>query len=300
MPLAEAPALSFTMPLFMLGLAVLTLREPVGWRRLSAAVVGFAGVLIMLRRGAVPVELAALMALLGAFFHACSGVFIKKLVVSESTGMIMFYFAFIGTLVFAVPAAGVWVAPDAQGWVLLVAVTVLGVASQLTFIAAARAAEMSAIVPLDYSRLASTTLQRAWGACSRKRFRSSGPRSAGQSSSASRSTRTAPSLPALRTAKVTVRRNSSRLFTKRSRLTRIGGRISGSASGLRRPAIRRSRAGRACTSPWPSTSGTIRFNESALAEEIRLLPARPACEQRDIGRQLIDAQHLARRIEALP
>lgn len=156
MPLAEATALSFTMPLFMLGLAVLALREPVGWRRLSAAVVGFAGVLMMLRPGAVPVEIAALMALLGAFFHACSGVFIKKLVASESTGMIMFYFAFIGTLVFAVPAAGVWVAPDALGWLLLVVVTVLGVASQLTFIAAARAAEMSAIVPLDYSRLVFT------------------------------------------------------------------------------------------------------------------------------------------------
>jgi drug/metabolite transporter (DMT)-like permease len=153
MPLAEATALTFTMPLFMLMLATVTLGERVGWRRASAALVGFSGVLVMLRPGAVPVEPAALLALLSAFFHAWSGIFIKKLSGSESTGMIMFYFAAVGSVLFALPAASVWVVPDPIEWLLLGVVAILGVVSQLAFIEAARAAEMSAIVPIDYSRV---------------------------------------------------------------------------------------------------------------------------------------------------
>ena len=153
MPLAEATALSFTMPLFMLVLAMLALGERVGWRRTSATLAGFAGVLVMLRPGAVPIQLAALLALAGAFFHACSGVFIKKLATSETTAMIMFYFAAVGSVLFLAPAVHEWVAPDALGWVLLATVAILGVTSQLAFIKAARVAEMSAIVPIDYSRL---------------------------------------------------------------------------------------------------------------------------------------------------
>lgn len=153
MPLAEATALSFTMPLFMLVLATLALQERAGWRRTCAALIGFAGVLTMLRPGALPVGLAAMLALLGAFFHALAGIFIKKLTESESTAMIMFYFAAIGSVLYLLPALGVWVTPDPWQWGLLLLVAVLGVVSQLAFIAAARAAEMSAIVPIDYARL---------------------------------------------------------------------------------------------------------------------------------------------------
>jgi drug/metabolite transporter (DMT)-like permease len=153
MPLAEATALSFTMPLFMLLLATLTLGERVGWRRSCAGAVGFLGVLTMLRPGAVPVDLAAGLALLGALFHALAGIFIKKLTASESTALIMFYFAAIGSLLYLLPTLGVWVHPNPAQWWLLLVVAVLGVISQLGFIAAARAAEMSAIVPIDYTRL---------------------------------------------------------------------------------------------------------------------------------------------------
>lgn len=153
MPLAEATALTFTMPLFMLMLATLTLGERPGWRRISATGIGFAGVLVMLRPGSVPVVPAAGLALLAAFFQAWSGIFIKKLSASESISMIMFYFAAFGSLLFAPPAIAEWVVPDPLEWLLLAAVAVLGASSQLTFIEAARAAEMTAIVPIDYSRL---------------------------------------------------------------------------------------------------------------------------------------------------
>ena len=48
MPLVDAYAISYAAPLFMVALSVPMLGEPVGWRRWSAVVVGFVGVLIML------------------------------------------------------------------------------------------------------------------------------------------------------------------------------------------------------------------------------------------------------------
>lgn len=52
LPLADANALSFTRTLWLVPLAGLVLREPIGPRRISAALVGFVGVLIMLQPGA--------------------------------------------------------------------------------------------------------------------------------------------------------------------------------------------------------------------------------------------------------
>ena len=59
MPLAEATALHFTLPLYTVILAALFLRERVGWRRWAATAVGFLGALIVLRPGAVPISAPA-------------------------------------------------------------------------------------------------------------------------------------------------------------------------------------------------------------------------------------------------
>ena len=158
LPLAEATTFTFTMPLFMLVLGALVLREQVGWRRAIAAMIGFAGVMLVLRPGANAVQAAALIALASAFFHACVGVLIKKLAAIESPGMIVLYFNVFGTLVFLLPALYVWREPSAMALFWLCAVAVTGMASQLSFIAAAKVAEMTAVTPVDYSRLLFSTV----------------------------------------------------------------------------------------------------------------------------------------------
>ena len=60
LPLADAYALLFTMPLIITALSVPMLGEQVGWRRLGAVIVGFVGVLVMLRPGSGIIEPAAL------------------------------------------------------------------------------------------------------------------------------------------------------------------------------------------------------------------------------------------------
>ena len=70
LPVAEATALSFTAPLFTVVGAILFLREKVGWRRWSALIVGFCGILIMLRPGAEAFQTGALVVLVASITFA--------------------------------------------------------------------------------------------------------------------------------------------------------------------------------------------------------------------------------------
>ena len=69
--LAEATALVFVAPLFITAISALFLREPVGWRRWLAVLVGFAGVLIAVRPGAAAFQPASLLPVATALFYAC-------------------------------------------------------------------------------------------------------------------------------------------------------------------------------------------------------------------------------------
>lgn len=153
LPLAEAIALTFTMPLFLTVLAALVLRETVGWRRRFATLAGFAGVLLVLRPGAHALQAAALFALAAALLQASVSIVIKRLAAVETSGMIILYFNLAGVVVFALPAAHVWVPPTGTALVLMAAIAMTGMASQFSLINACRVAEMSAIAPVDYSRL---------------------------------------------------------------------------------------------------------------------------------------------------
>lgn len=153
LPLADATALTFTKPLFMIVLAVAFLGEPVRWRRWSATVVGFLGVLIIMRPGTDSFQPAALVALLGSFFIADVIVLVKKLSATERNITILFYFAVITTIVSAVPALFVWQEPTQYELGLLVLVGVTATLGQAFSLRAYRAGEATAVVPFDYARL---------------------------------------------------------------------------------------------------------------------------------------------------
>jgi drug/metabolite transporter (DMT)-like permease len=158
MPLADATAISFTKPLFMIVLAVAFLGEQVRWRRWSATVVGFMGVLIIMRPGTDAFQPAALVALLGSFFIADVVVLVKKLSATERNVTILFYFAAITTVVAAVPAALVWTTPTWRELAFLVLVGIAATLGQACSLRAYRAGEATAVVPFDYARLIFATL----------------------------------------------------------------------------------------------------------------------------------------------
>lgn len=91
LPLADAVALFFTVPLFAMALAVPLLGESIGWRRITAVVVGFAGVIVMLRPGAGLFEPAALLSLFSAATYALSMLMARKLGTETTAPVMAFY-----------------------------------------------------------------------------------------------------------------------------------------------------------------------------------------------------------------
>ena len=89
--LADAVALYFTVPLFMLALAGPFLGETIGCRRITAVVVGFLGVIVMLRPGAGVFEPAALLTLFSAATYALSMLMARKLGNTEKASVLTFY-----------------------------------------------------------------------------------------------------------------------------------------------------------------------------------------------------------------
>jgi drug/metabolite transporter (DMT)-like permease len=153
MPLADYTALSFTKPLFATVLAILILGEIVRWRRWTATLLGFVGVLIMVRPGAGAFQPAALAALADAFSIAFLITLVKRLPAQETPLGMLFYFGVFATALSVGPAIAYWQWPTLYEWVLLIGVGVLGALSQSFWIRSFRAGEASVVAPFDYLRL---------------------------------------------------------------------------------------------------------------------------------------------------
>lgn len=153
MPLAEATALNFTAPLFTTLIAAWMLKERVEFARWGATVIGFIGVLIILRPGFDEFPLVGLFPVFGAFLLAWWFIGVKRLSATESTLTITMYQTLWAGLVLTLAAVPVWVTPS---WGILgfsAAMGVLGTTGMFCTSRAFSMAEASAIAPLDYLRL---------------------------------------------------------------------------------------------------------------------------------------------------
>jgi drug/metabolite transporter (DMT)-like permease len=153
LPLADATAIAFSQPMFSVVVAALIAGEKVRWRRWSATVIGFAGVLVMVRPGEGSLQLGALVALANAATVAVSILLVKRLSDSETPLMILTQFAIFSTLFLALPAIWVWRWPDLWGWVLAVGIALSATVGQYFWVQAFKAGEMSAVAPFEYMRL---------------------------------------------------------------------------------------------------------------------------------------------------
>jgi drug/metabolite transporter (DMT)-like permease len=153
LPLADATAIAFSQPLFSFVVAALVLGEKVRWRRWSATVIGFAGVLIMVRPGEGSLQLGALVALANAAAVSLSILLVRRLSDSETPLMILTQFAIFSTILLTVPAILVWRWPDLWGWVLAVGIALSATVGQYFWVQAFKAGEMSAVAPFEYMRL---------------------------------------------------------------------------------------------------------------------------------------------------
>jgi len=153
LPLADATAIAFSQPLFSVVVAALIAGEKVRWRRWSATIIGFVGVLVMVRPGEGSLQAGALVALANAATVALSIYLVKRLSDSETPLMILTQFALFSTVLLAVPAILVWRWPDVWGWLLAIGVALSATVGQYFWVQAFKAGEMSAVAPFEYLRL---------------------------------------------------------------------------------------------------------------------------------------------------
>ncbi|MBT5415094.1 MAG: DMT family transporter [Rhodospirillaceae bacterium] len=153
LPLADATAMIFTMPLFLLVLAVAFLGERVGWRRASATLAGFLGVVVMLRPGQAAFDPVLLVALAIGFFDACVAVVVKKLSGTEKPVTIIFYMAAFTLLFASIPAWFAWQPVSLEQLVLILLIAVTTTISQIFTVFAWRVGETTAIAPFNYTQL---------------------------------------------------------------------------------------------------------------------------------------------------
>ncbi len=162
LPLADATALSFSSPLFTTALSVPLLREPVGMHRWSAVAVGLVGVIIMTHPSGAwfthGAGAGAAMGLLAGFMSALMMITIRQLSRTEPSVTIVFYFVLIGSLGYGAALPFFWTRPVGWEWVGLVAIGLVGGASQLVMTHAYRHAPASLLAPFGYVAIVWSTL----------------------------------------------------------------------------------------------------------------------------------------------
>ncbi len=152
-PLAEAVALHFTLPLFGIILAAYYLRERINIHRGMVTIIGFLGTLVILRPGIEAVDSVSLVVLFSALAYAGTGIQTKILVRTETSAAIVFYVSAFTAVAFVIPCLFKWIEPTPIQWSMLVGVAVLNVAAQSCMNRAFSAADASFILPFDFLRL---------------------------------------------------------------------------------------------------------------------------------------------------
>jgi drug/metabolite transporter (DMT)-like permease len=151
MPLAEAVSILHTAPLFMTALSVLLLGETVGIRRWSAVIIGFVGMLLVVRPGAGMLDSGSLYMLAAAFLIGCTTIVIRHLGRIDDPVCITFYFTLTGVVVslLGMLLQG-WTAPPPGDLGLLLLVGLLGGMAQYLMTLSYRHLAVGIVAPLKY------------------------------------------------------------------------------------------------------------------------------------------------------
>lgn len=152
-PLVNVLTIAFTAPLMMTALSALLLKDSVGWRRWLAVLIGFAGVLIVLRPGAGLLHPAAFGVIAAAFFYACLAITARKLTDTESSYSLSVY-AIVGPLLLSsLLLPGRWKMPMMSDWGLFALAGICSAGAWIGIVGGYRRASPALLAPLEYLAL---------------------------------------------------------------------------------------------------------------------------------------------------
>jgi drug/metabolite transporter (DMT)-like permease len=163
LPLAESTTIGFVAPFFAVMISALVLKEPVGKHRWSAVLLGFLGVLIVMRPESshLPLEGLAL-AVAAAFGVGVVTITIRQIGRTEGTQTTVLWFSLLSMLVLSPLLPFFAKGHDTVTWGILAALGLFGGFGQLFLTASLRFAPVPVVVPFDYSQLLWAVLLGWW------------------------------------------------------------------------------------------------------------------------------------------
>lgn len=153
LPLAQVFAIEFTVPIWTAFFASILLSETITWRRTVAIVMGFAGVLLILRPGFIEIPDAAWIVLVGAIAYALSHTLTKKLSGQGSALLVIFYMH-----VMQLPLALLFVSfdfawPEGINWLYVAITAIAAMTAHFCMTKALSHGDAMIVMPMDFLRL---------------------------------------------------------------------------------------------------------------------------------------------------
>ena len=159
LPLAEATAIGFSVPIFATLLAALVLGEPTGRWRWGAVIVGFLGVLVIVQPGSGHIAVyGGLVAVGAALSTACATIAIRRLGATEAAATTVFWFAVTSLVPLSLVMPFAAKHHDPSTYAVIAALSLAGGIAQLALTGSLRLAPVALVMPVDYSSLLWATL----------------------------------------------------------------------------------------------------------------------------------------------
>ena len=151
--LEKAAAIGFTTPLFTTILAIIFLGEVIRIQRITALIVGFIGILVVIRPGYIPFESGALWLLSAAITFSIVIIIVKKLTEKDSSLTTAFYqMAFMVPPTFFI-ALFFWESININQFLLFIFVAIAGFITQFSFAQCLKMAETTVIMPIQFTKI---------------------------------------------------------------------------------------------------------------------------------------------------
>ena len=151
--LAEALTLAFISPIIATILSFFILKESVGPRRWIAVIMGFIGVLFVIRPGFAEVNMATVAAVCAGGCYAFYIISTRKLSSIDSPLMTLIFTGLSGAIVISLIVPFYWSSLNFNGWLILISLAAIGTLAHFLLILSLNYAEASKLAPLSYSEI---------------------------------------------------------------------------------------------------------------------------------------------------
>jgi len=155
MPLSTVSSILQALPLFITIGAIFLFNENVGWRRWSAILLGFFGVILILKPGLNGFNLSSIIVLIAVGCLAVRDLVTRR-INKEIHSITVSLYAFILTIVggiISIPFFDKFVTLTKYEWIIVLTISLFGTFSYFMLVLATRKGEISVIAPFRYSRL---------------------------------------------------------------------------------------------------------------------------------------------------